>query len=38
MGRENPDYIIASLDKEIKNKVGNQKLVIRGEKKLEVVS
>lgn len=37
MGRENPDYIIATLDREIKNKVGNQKLVIRGEKKLEVV-
>ena len=38
IGRDNPDYIIATLDKEIKNKVKNQKLVIRGEKRLEIVS
>jgi rRNA-processing protein FCF1 len=37
IGRDNPDYIIASLDREIKNKVNNQKLVIRGEKGLEIV-
>jgi rRNA-processing protein FCF1 len=38
IARENSDYIIATLDKEIKNKVKNQKLVIRGEKRLEIVS
>jgi rRNA-processing protein FCF1 len=37
IARENPDYIIATLDGEIKNKVRNQKLIIRGEKKLEIV-
>lgn len=37
IARENPDYIIATLDREIKNKVKNQKLVIRGEKRLEVI-
>jgi rRNA-processing protein FCF1 len=37
IGRDNPDYILASLDREIKNKVNNQKLVIRGEKGLEIV-
>jgi rRNA-processing protein FCF1 len=37
IARENPNYIIATLDKEIKNKIKNQKLVIRGEKKLEVI-
>ena len=34
--KENENYIIATLDREIKNKTKNQKLVIRG-KKLEVV-
>jgi rRNA-processing protein FCF1 len=37
IARENPDYIIATLDREIKNKVRNQKLVIRGEKGLEII-
>ena len=34
---ENPKVIIATLDKEIKNKTKNQKLIIRGKKKLEVI-
>ncbi|MFH1608324.1 MAG: PIN domain-containing protein [archaeon] len=34
---KHPNTIIATLDKEIKNKVKNNKLVIRGKKKLEVV-
>jgi rRNA-processing protein FCF1 len=38
IAKENSDYIIATLDKEIKNKIKNQKLVIRGEKRLEIVS
>ncbi|MEK6875429.1 MAG: hypothetical protein AABX30_01985 [Nanoarchaeota archaeon] len=32
-----PEIIIASLDKEIKSKTKNKKLVIRGKKKLEVI-
>jgi len=35
--KENPKTIIATLDKEIKNKTKNQKLIIRGKKKLEIV-
>jgi rRNA-processing protein FCF1 len=38
IAREKQDYIIATLDREIKNKVRNQKLVIRGEKRLEIIS
>jgi len=34
--KEHPRLIIATLDKEIKNKTTNSKLVIRGKKKLEV--
>lgn len=34
---ENKEYIIATLDREIKNKTNNQKLVIRGEKELEII-
>ena len=34
--KENPNVIVATLDKEIKNKVKNNKLVIRGKKKLEL--
>lgn len=34
--KEHEDYIIATLDKEIKDKIKNQKLIIRGEKELEV--
>ena len=35
--KENPKFIVATLDKEIKNKTKNQKLIIRGKKKLEIV-
>ena len=35
--KENPKTIIATLDREIKNKTKNQKLIIRGKKKLEIV-
>jgi uncharacterized protein len=38
IAKENPELIIATLDREIKNKVKNQKLVIRGESKLELIS
>lgn len=37
LARENEQYVIATLDREIKNKTNNQKLVIRGNKKLEVI-
>lgn len=35
--KENSKVIVATLDNEIKNKVKNNKLVIRGRKKLEVL-
>ncbi|MAG11079.1 hypothetical protein CMI44_02095 [Candidatus Pacearchaeota archaeon] len=35
--KENPKLIIATLDKEIKKKIKNNKLIIRGKKRLEVV-
>ena len=35
--KEHPRLIVATLDKDIKNKVTNSKLVIRGKKKLEVI-
>ena len=34
---ENPDVIIATLDKELKEQIKNRKLVIKGTKKLELV-
>jgi len=34
--RKNPEVIVATLDREIKNKTQNKKLVIRG-KKIEIV-
>lgn len=37
MAEKNKGYVIATLDSEIKNKIKNQKLVIRGEKKLEIL-
>jgi len=37
LARENKEYVIATLDKEIKNKTDNQKLVIRGERELEII-
>ncbi len=36
IAEKNKEYIIATLDREIKNKIKNQKLVIRGNKKLEL--
>tara|TARA_Y100000310_G_C20499256_1_gene723107 strand:+ start:536 stop:919 length:384 start_codon:yes stop_codon:yes gene_type:complete len=35
-GNKNKSIIIATLDKELKNKIKNQKLVIRGKKNLEI--
>lgn len=34
---ENPEVIIATLDREIKNKTKNKKLVIRDKKTLEII-
>ena len=38
VAKENEGWIIATLDKEIKGKIKNQKLTIRGEKKLEITA
>ena len=38
LAKENEDFIVATLDREIRNKTKNPKLVIRGNKKLEVVT
>ena len=35
--KENPETIIATLDREIKSKIKNKKLVIKGKKKLEII-
>ena len=35
--KEHEDYIIATLDKEIQKKIKNNKLIIRGEKKLDIL-
>ncbi len=35
--KEHEDYIIATLDKEIQEKIKNNKLIIRGEKKLDIL-
>ena len=35
--KKNPEIIIATLDKEIKKKAKNSKLIIRGKKKLEII-
>ncbi len=37
LANENRDYIVATLDVGMKNKIKNQILVIRGEKQLEIV-
>ena len=37
LANENENYIIATLDRQIKNKTKNPNLVIRGEKELEVI-
>lgn len=34
--KENSNLILATLDKEIKDKTNNQNLIIRGDKKLEI--
>ena len=34
---KNKNIIVATLDRELKNKIKNKKLVIRGKKKLEVM-
>jgi rRNA-processing protein FCF1 len=35
--KENPEFIVATLDKELKKKIKNNKLVIREKKKLEII-
>jgi len=35
--KEYPKAVIATLDKELKDKISNNKLVIRGKKKLEII-
>jgi len=37
LARENSDLIVATLDREIKNKIKNSKLVIRQKKRIEVI-
>ncbi len=37
LANDNPNYIVATLDRQIKNKTKNPNLVIRGEKELEVI-
>ena len=37
LARENSDLIVATLDREIKNKVKNSKLVIRQKKRIEII-
>jgi rRNA-processing protein FCF1 len=34
---ENKEYIVATLDQEVQHKVKNRKMIIRGEKRLEIV-
>jgi len=36
-GKKHPDLIIATLDEEIKKKTKNRKLVVRQQKKLEII-
>lgn len=37
LAEKNKEYIVATLDREMKNKIKNRNIVIRGEKKLEIV-
>jgi len=37
LANENENYIIATLDREIKSRTKNQNLIIRGDKELEVI-
>ena len=34
---KNPDILIATLDKQLSNKLKNRKIIIRGKKKLEII-
>ncbi len=34
---KNPEFLIATLDKELQKKLKNQKIIIRGKKKLEII-
>ena len=35
--KKNPSLVVATLDREIKNSIKNNKLIIRGKKKLEII-
>jgi rRNA-processing protein FCF1 len=35
--KENPDIIIATLDREMQKKIRNRKMIIRNKKKLEII-
>ena len=35
--KKNPEILVATLDKELNNKLKNRKIIIRGKKKLEVI-
>ncbi|MCK9595951.1 PIN domain-containing protein [Candidatus Pacearchaeota archaeon] len=37
LARKNENYAIATLDREMKNKIKNPKIVIRGERNLEII-
>ena len=37
LAEENKDLIIATLDKELKSKIKNQKMIIKGRKTLEII-
>ena len=34
---KNPEILVATLDKELNNKLKNRKIIIRGKKKLEII-
>jgi len=35
--KKNPEILVATLDKELSNKLKNRKIIIRGKKKLEII-
>ena len=35
--KDNPEVIVATLDKELQKKINTKKLIIRGKKKLEII-
>ncbi|MCL5018158.1 MAG: PIN domain-containing protein [Candidatus Pacearchaeota archaeon] len=37
LANENEGYVIATLDREMQNRIKNRKLIIRGDKRLEVI-